>query len=93
MAIAGGEVGKDDLRKYARLGAEARLAEIAEEARQILAAFPDLHRSDLTDEALVHGRSLHDILPGDRRRGPRTPAGRRKAVRHATGSSRRGRNT
>jgi hypothetical protein len=36
-----------DVQSLARLGAERRLSELAEEARSILAAFPDLHRSDL----------------------------------------------
>ena len=72
---------ESDLRKYARRGAEVRLAEIKEEARSILAAFPDLHRTDLAPESSpIVGRSLNDIVPGDRRRRPRVSAGRRKAA-------------
>jgi hypothetical protein len=77
-------VANDDVRKYARLGAEARLEEIAEEARQILAAFPDLHRPDLTTEELPKGRSLEEIIPGDRRRRPRMSAARRKTISQRT---------
>lgn len=69
-----------DLRKYARRGAEVRLAEIKEEARSILSAFPDLHRQDLAPESsAIEGRSLKEIVPGDRRRRPRS-AEQRKAA-------------
>ena len=69
------------LRKYARRGAEVRLAEIKEEARSILSAFPDLHRPDLDpDSSPIEGRSLNEIVPGDRRRRPRVSAAQRKAA-------------
>jgi hypothetical protein len=49
-----------DFKRYARRGAEARLTELAEEARSILSAFPELHRGDMPFErpARVRGRSL-----------------------------------
>ena len=72
---------ESDLRKYARRGAEVRLAEIKEEARSILSAFPDLHRTDLApDSSPIEGRSLNEIVPGDRRRRPRVSAAQRKAA-------------
>jgi hypothetical protein len=67
---------------FARRGAAVRLAEIEEEARAILAAFPELHRADLTQTPAedVQGRSLHEIVEGDRRRRPRMSAAERRAV-------------
>ena len=73
---------KLDLKAFARRGAEVRLTEIEEEARAILAAFPDLHRADLAAAAPdgVRGRSLNEIVKGDRRRRPRMTAAQRRAV-------------
>ena len=78
-----------NLRKYARRGAEVRLAEIKEEARSILSAFPDLHRTDLdADASPIEGRALNEIVPGDRRRRPRDSAAQRKAASRRTKESR-----
>ncbi len=83
-------MGERDVRKYARRGAEVRLAEIKEEARSILSAFPDLHRTDLAPESSpIAGRSLNEIVPGDRRRRPRSPSGRRKAGGAGAGAKKR----
>jgi hypothetical protein len=52
------------------------MSEIEEEIRAIMSAFPDLHRGDIASSpsSAVHGRSLDDIVPGDRRRRPRNVA-------------------
>ena len=57
-----------DLKSYARRGAEARLRELAEEAKQLLKVFPDLSASSDEDEL-----PLNFIL----RRGARKAAARR----------------
>ena len=74
-----------DMKTYARRGAEARLSELAEEARSILAAFPDLHRGDLPFQApaRVRGRSLKSSQPapnGIERRRRKMSTAHRKAV-------------
>lgn len=52
-----------------------RVSEIEEEIRALMAAFPDLHRSDLAPATSVCGRGLSEILPGDRRLRPRRGRG------------------
>ena len=65
-----------DLKSYARRGAEARLRELAEEAKQLLKVFPDLSASFDEDEL-----PLNFILRRDaRRRRKRMSAAQRKAV-------------
>jgi hypothetical protein len=75
-------VAKFDYQSFALRGAELRVSEIEEEIRAIMSAFPDLHRGDIGPSAApaVQGRSLREIIPGDRRRRPRTPPAPRKAV-------------
>ena len=65
---------KVEYHSLARRGAELRVSEIEEEIRAIMSAFPDLHRSDIapSSSSAVHGRALREIIPGDRRRGPRS---------------------
>jgi hypothetical protein len=58
-----------DLKSYARRGAEARLRELAEEAKQLLKVFPDLSASFDEDEL-----PLNFIL----RRGARKAAAARR---------------
>ena len=66
---------KFDYHLFARRGAELRVSEIEEEIRALMSAFPDLHRGDIAPSpASVEGRSLDEIIPGDRRRRPRTRA-------------------
>jgi hypothetical protein len=76
------DVAKFDYQLFARRGAELRLSEIEEEIRGIMSAFPDLHRGDIASSAAsaVQGRSLQEIIPGDRRRRPRMSAAPRQAV-------------
>ena len=73
---------KFDYRSLARRGAEMRVSEIEEEIRAIMSAFPDLHRGDIASSPLspVQGRSLDEIIPGDRRRRPRMTAAQRAAA-------------
>jgi hypothetical protein len=61
-----------DLKSYARRGAEARLRELAEEAKQLLKVFPDLSASFDEDEL-----PLNFIL----RRGARKAATARRRKR------------
>jgi hypothetical protein len=51
---------RSDEKAAPRRRAEARLSDVAEEARSLLAEFPDLHRGDLPFQApaRVRGRSL-----------------------------------
>jgi hypothetical protein len=78
---------KFDMRDYARRGAEARLAELAEEARSILAAFPEFYRGDMPFEkpatrGASRGLSRQEALtaPVKRRKRPKMSAAQRKAV-------------
>ena len=59
-----------DLKSYARRGAEARLRELAEEAKQLLRVFPDLSASFDEDEL-----PLNFILKKGARK---PPTGRRR---------------
>ena len=69
------ELGQGDLRKYAVLGAEARLLQLAEEAAAIYRAFPELRDREATppSAATSNGRQV-----GRRRRS--MSAAQRKAV-------------
>ena len=74
---------KFDLQHYARRGAEARLCELAEEARSILATFPDLHRGHMPFEK--HGgrgasRGRNRVEANTRPNRPKMSAAQRKAV-------------
>jgi hypothetical protein len=77
---------KFDMRDYARRGAEARLAELAEEARSILAAFPEFYRGDMPFEKPARrgaSRGLNRVEGPDAARGRRSrtmTAAQRKAV-------------
>jgi hypothetical protein len=64
---------REQLRRFARLGAMARLAQIREEEAAIREAFPEL---------FGRGRRTDDGRPeeGGRRRGSRMSAAQRKAV-------------
>jgi hypothetical protein len=72
---------KFDLKSYARRGAEARLRELAEEAKQLLNVFPDLSAAFDQDEL-----PLNFILrrgsrkASTRRRRRKMTAAQRKAV-------------
>ena len=73
-----------DLKSYARRGAQARLREMAEEAKQLLNVFPDLSASFDEDELPVNfilrkGARKQAAATGVRRR-RRMSAAQRKAV-------------
>jgi hypothetical protein len=70
-----------DLKSYARRGAEARLRELAEEAKQLLKVFPDLSASFDEDElplSFILRRGARKPPTGRRRR--KMSAAQRKAV-------------
>ena len=70
-----------DLKSYARRGAEARLRELAEEAKQLLKVFPDLSASFDEDELplnFILRRGARKAATARRRR--RMSAAQRKAV-------------
>jgi hypothetical protein len=70
-----------DLKSYARRGAQARLHELAEEAKQLLKVFPDLSASFDEDELplnFILRRGARKAAPGRRRR--KMTAAQRKAV-------------
>jgi hypothetical protein len=69
-----------DLKSYARRGAEARLRELAEEAKQLLKVFPDLSASFDEDELplnFILSKGARKPATGRRRR---MSAAQRKAV-------------
>jgi hypothetical protein len=71
-----------DLKSYARRGAEARLRELAEEAKQLLNVFPDLSASFDQDELplnFILRRGARKPPRGGRRRS-KMSAAQRKAV-------------
>ena len=71
-----------DLKSYARRGAEARLRELAEEAKQLLKVFPDLSASFDEDELplnFILRRGARKAATARRRR-KRMSAAQRKAV-------------
>ena len=63
-----------DLRSYARRGAEARLRELADEAKQLLKVFPDLSASVDEDELPVN----FILRRGARKAASGTPVRRRR---------------
>jgi hypothetical protein len=70
-----------DLKSYARRGAQARLRELAEEAKQLLKVFPDLSASFDEDELplnFILRRGARKAATGRRRR--KMTAAQRKAV-------------
>jgi hypothetical protein len=71
-----------DLKSYARRGAEARLRELAEEAKQLLKVFPDLSASVDEDELplnfILRTGARKQATANRRRR--RMSAAQRKAV-------------
>lgn len=70
-----------DLRSYARRGAEARLRELADEAKQLLKVFPDLSASFDEDELpldFILRKGARKAAIGPRRR--KMTAAQRKAV-------------
>jgi hypothetical protein len=72
-----------DLRRWAVKGAEQRLVEIAEEARTIFAAFPELRDQGRGFNANARGSSgeasvTPPAAPTRRRRGKLSAAGRRR---------------
>jgi hypothetical protein len=74
-----------DLKSYARRGAEVRLRELAEEAKQLLKVFPDLSASFDADELPVNfilrkGAREQTNAPRVRRRRRQMTAAQRKAV-------------
>ena len=75
---------KFDLKSYARRGAEVRLRELAEEAKQLLNVFPDLSASFDADELpinfILRKGARKANAAGVRRRRPRMTAAQRKAV-------------
>jgi hypothetical protein len=70
---------KSDLREWAVKGAEQRLVELAQEARTIFAAFPELRGRGRGFE-VGRGRNAEpaNVAPAKRRRKPMSPAARRK---------------
>ena len=72
---------KSDLREWAVKGAEQRLVELAEEARTIFAAFPELRGKGRGFE-VSRGRKteLASVTANKRRRKPMSAAARRKAA-------------
>ena len=70
---------KSDLREWAVKGAEQRLVELAEEARAIFAAFPELRGRGRGFE-VSRGRKAEptSVTPGKRRRKKMSAAARRK---------------
>jgi hypothetical protein len=70
---------KNDLREWAVKGAEQRLVELAEEARTIFAAFPELRERGRGFE-VGRGRKVATatVTPAKRRRKAMSPAARRK---------------
>ena len=74
-----------DLKAYALRGAEVRLRELADEAKQLLRVFPDLSASFDEDELPVNfilraGARKQMNATGVRRRRRRMSAAQRKAV-------------
>jgi len=69
------ELAQGDLRKYAVLGAEARLLQLAEEAAAIYRAFPELRDREVTEPS---GATSNGGQVGRRRRS--MSAAQRKAV-------------
>ena len=74
-----------DLKSYARHGAQARLRELAEEAKQILKVFPDLSASVDQDELPLNfivrrGAQKRAAATGVRRGRRKMTAAQRKAV-------------
>jgi hypothetical protein len=70
-----------DLKSYARRGAEARLRELADEAKQLLKVFPDLSASFDEDELPVNfilRKGARKAATGRRRR--KMTAAQKKAV-------------
>ena len=69
---------KSDLRGWAVKGAEQRLVELAEEARAIFAAFPELRRQGRGFNS-IRGRNVEaaSVTPGKRRK-KMSPGARRK---------------
>lgn len=70
-----------DLKSYARRGAEARLRELADEAKQLLKVFPDLSASFDEDELpldFILRKGARKAATGRRRR--KMTAAQRKAV-------------
>ena len=71
-----------DLKSYARRGAETRLRELAEEAKQLLKVFPDLSASFDEDELplnFILRRGARKSARGGRKRS-KMSAAQRKAV-------------
>jgi len=73
-----------DLKSYARRGAEARLRELADEAKQLLKVFPDLSDSVDEDELplnfILRRGARKAATKGVRRRRRKMTAAQRKAV-------------
>jgi hypothetical protein len=72
---------KEDVRRYAVVGAEQRLLEIAEEAARIFRVFPELRERGRGLDAVRDGRSEADTAgqkPGRRRRRRMSAEARRK---------------
>jgi hypothetical protein len=72
-----------DLKSYARRGAEARLRELAEEAKQLLKVFPDLSASYDEDELplnFILRTGARKAATGVQRRRRKMTAAQRKAV-------------
>ena len=66
------DLNRNDLRQYARLGAQARLAELRQEEAAIRRAFPDLFAKSAAQPAVSSS--------GGRRRRSRMSAAARRAV-------------
>lgn len=73
-----------DLKSYARRGAQVRLRELADEAKQLLKIFPDLSASFDEDELplnfILREGARKRATTGIRRRRPKMTAAQRKAV-------------
>lgn len=79
------ELNKDDMRRFARLGAMRRLEDIRQEEAAIRAAFPELFRASAAPEAAAapargRGKAKAKAAPKARRRRSTMSAEARKAV-------------
>jgi hypothetical protein len=72
-----GQLGRKELHRLARLGAEARLIALEQERADILRSFPDLGRASKASPSAGRGRAAG---PQRRRRQSRMSAAARKAV-------------
>lgn len=78
------ELNKDDMRRFARLGAMRRLEDIRQEEAAIRAAFPELFRASAPEPAATRsrgrGKATAKAAPKARRRRSTMSAEARKAV-------------